>query len=238
MSNYIDLHSHVLCGLDDGARTAEETTAMLERLAAIGFRDVYATPHQRAAQFLPSQAAIAAAYEAASARATAAGISLLLGAENFWDEVFFARSRERQIPCYTGGKAFLVEISPQQTPSRFEEHLFAERARGLLPVLAHPERYGDLCDDRERLNQVRRTAALVVDLCAIDGAHGRRPARAARRLVEAGLAHAVATDVHSPSDVDRAAAGILWIRKSLGEAAAERLLSEHPRRILQGELPE
>src|SRR5262249_46326512 len=164
--------------------------------------------------------------------------NLLLGAENFWDDVFFARARDRLIPAYTGGRAFLVEIPPQQTPPRFEERLFAERARGLLPVLAHPERYVDLCDDLERLAQVGRTAALVGDLTALDGAHGKRPARAARRLVEAGLAHAVATDVHSPSDVDRAAAGILWIRKSLGEAVAERLLSEHPRRILQGQLPE
>src|SRR5690349_14078511 len=189
MSNYVDLHSHVLSGLDDGAQNADETIAMLERLAAIGFRDVCATPHQKAAQFLPSQEAIAAAYEAAPAPATAAGINLLLGAENFWDDVFFARARDRLIPAYTGGRAFLVEIPPQQTPPRFEERLFAERARGLLPVLAHPERYVDLCDDLERLAQVGRTAALVVDLTAIDGAHGKRPARAARRLLEAGLAH-------------------------------------------------
>ncbi|HJZ83573.1 MAG TPA: CpsB/CapC family capsule biosynthesis tyrosine phosphatase [Polyangia bacterium] len=235
MAHFVDLHSHVLPGIDDGARDLEQSGHMLRLLAAVGFSEVCATPHQKAVQFLPSAAQIEAAYAAAR---TLGGPNLLLGAENFWDDVFFERAQRRAIPSYTGGKAFLVEIPPQLVPPRFEDSLFAERARGLLPVLAHPERYAELCADLDRMAQVGKTAALVVDLGALDGAHGWRESRAARKLVSEGLAHAVASDVHAPDDVQRAAAGIAWLRRKLGEAAVRRLLEDHPRRILQGELPE
>jgi protein-tyrosine phosphatase len=236
MAHYLDLHSHVLPALDDGARDAGQSEHMLALLGRLGFSEVCATPHQKAEQYLPSGEAIATAYEGLAARNTAP--RLLLGAENYWDEVFFARSQAGTVPCYTGGKAFLIEIPPHLVPPRFEEHLFAQRARGLLPVLAHPERYAPLVRNLSRLSELRRTAALVVDLGALEGSHGEAHARAARTLVLEGLAHAVASDVHSPADVQIAAGGIDWLFRKCGADAAKRLLEDHPRRILQGELPE
>jgi protein-tyrosine phosphatase len=170
-------------------------------------------------------------------------VQLDLGAENMWDEVFLERSLTGAIPAYTGGRAFLFELPVQMMPPRVEERLFAiRRARGaLLPVMAHPERYGGLRDDREgrdRLARMRGQAALVIDLGALEGAHGPRECKAARLLVEEGLAHAAATDCHTASDLKSAAAGIAWIRKRLGEPAVTRLLSDGPRQILNGELPE
>src|SRR5262245_56871655 len=130
MGHFTDLHWHVLPGIDDGAKTAEESLALLRLLKAAGFDCICATPHQKAAQFLPSAAEIQSAYAVSHKLASEMGdLTLLLGAENYWDDVFFDRARERQIPCYTGGKAFLVEIPTTQTPPRFEEHLFQQRAR-------------------------------------------------------------------------------------------------------------
>ena len=59
-----------------------------------------------------------------------------------------------------------------------------------------------------------------------------------RRLLEDGLAHAAATDIHGPNDQRAIAAGMAWIKKRLGEPALERLLDHNPRRILLGELPD
>lgn len=234
MAGFLDLHSHVLPGIDDGAKTIEETAHMLKLLAAVGFSDICATPHQKASQFLPSADEIAAAY--AAAQVVKGPLNLLLGAENYWDDVFFERARDRTIPTYTGDKAYLFEIPVHTLPPRFEDEVFRQRGKGLLPVLAHPERYGDF--DLDRAAALSRTAALVVDLGALDGAHGWRESRAARKLVLGGLVHAVASDVHSASDIQSAAAGIAWIRKKLGEAEVQRLLVDNPRRILQGDLPE
>jgi protein-tyrosine phosphatase len=239
---FVDLHSHVLPGLDDGARTTNDAVEMATLLAHLGFEIVCATPHQKHGWFAPSSEAIDTAWHEIKGllEEKQVPIELRLGAENFWDELFLSRAQRTPAaqPTYTGGRAFLVELNVAVAPPRLEETLFHYRSRGLLPVLAHPERYRPLRDDRQRLAALARTAALVVDLGALDGAHGAEEARAAQRLVRDGLAHACASDVHLPSDARAVAAGIAWIKKKLGPAAVTRLLADNPRQILQGELPD
>jgi len=239
MASYVDLHAHFLPGLDDGAKTADEGLRMVDGLVALGFTCLHATPHQRAGMFLPLRPAIDEAFATITGAAQPAHPALAVGlaAENFWDEVFHGRLVEHTVPSYPGGKAFLFEVNPQLLPPRFEQALFEMRVAGPLPVLAHPERYLAIQQDVARAEALTRSAALLVDLGALDGAHGRPAMKAARRLVEEGLAHAAASDVHTPEDQRTVAAGMTWIRKRLGPQAVQRLLEENPRRILEGELP-
>jgi protein-tyrosine phosphatase len=123
-------------------------------------------------------------------------------------------------------------------PSGLEAALFDLRVRRRLPVLAHPERYSAIQQTIDRAEALGRSAALLVDLGAIDGAHGKAEKRTARQLLLERLAHAVATDIHRPEDQGAVAAGMAWIRKQLGPATLETLLAENPRRILAGELPD
>ncbi len=237
---YVDLHSHVLPALDDGAPDPATGLAMLRALAAVGYDTVAATPHQKAAQFLPAWDDVRAAHRDMSARLAAAGVPLRLslGAENYWDEVFYERWRSGQIPSYDDGRSFLFEIVPDEAPARFEDSLFQIARTGKLAVMAHPERYRSFWGDVDRLAAIGRSVALVVDLGAVGGAHGWRPGRMARRLVAERIAHAAASDVHEVSDVRVAASGIAWIKKKLGPDAARRLLDTNPRAILSGELPD
>jgi protein-tyrosine phosphatase len=237
---YVDLHAHVLPALDDGAPDPATGLAMLRGLAQVGYEVVTATPHQRTPVYLPSADAIRAAHADMTARLAAAGVPLrlALGAENFWDEVLFQRWRERCIPSYDDGRAFLFEIPPEELPVRLDETLFQIRVEGRLPVMAHPERYVGFYAAPERLERLGASVALVVDLGAVAGYHGARPGRVARDLVGARVAHAAASDAHSPADVRVAAEGIAWIKKRLGPEGVRRLLDENPRAILAGELPE
>jgi len=231
---YIDVHSHVLPGLDDGSPDAETTSVMLRGLAAIGFERVVATPHQKASQFLPGWDRVTQALEATRASSP---LPLSLAAENYWDDVFFTRSRDLSFPRYDDGRAFLFELPPEAVPVQLEQSLFQISVKGLLPVMAHPERYRGFWDDRDRLVNLAQSVALVVDLGAIAGHHGWRVGRVARALVADGVAHAVASDAHSPGDVRAAAEGIAWIKKKLGPSAVTRLLDDSPRRILAGVMP-
>jgi tyrosine-protein phosphatase YwqE len=104
--------------------------------------------------------------------------------------------------------------------------------------LAHPERYHGLCRQPERVAALGRTAALLVDVAALAGAQGPRACEAARWIVEDGLAHACASDVHSAEDARAAGEGIAWLKKRMGDAVVRRLLDDNPRRILQGDLPD
>lgn len=237
---FVDLHAHVLPALDDGVTSLAESVEVVGMLARIGFDVVCCTPHQKVGSWVPSAEAIGQAHAAARDALATAGIAveLRLGAENYWDELFLTRARTDAQPSYTGGRAFLVEVSPVATPPALEEQLFRLRTRGRLPVLAHPERYHGLCRQRDRMETLARTAALVVDLGALDGAHGPRAAEAAQWLVRDGLAHACASDVHDADDARAAAAGVAWLRKRVGDEGVKRLLDENPRRILQGELPD
>jgi protein-tyrosine phosphatase len=237
---FVDLHAHVLPALDDGVKTVTEAVEVVAMLGKLGFETICCTPHQKVGSWVPSAESIskARADVVAALAAGAVGVELRLGAENFWDELFVQRCVDGAVPAYTGERAFLVEISPVNPPVKLEEQLFRLRTRGRLPVLAHPERYHGLCRQPERMEAVGRTAALLVDVAALAGAHGPRAAEASRWLVGDGLAHACASDVHSADDARAAAAGIEWLRKRLGDGAIKRLLDENPRRILQGELPD
>lgn len=239
MRHYLDLHSHILAGLDDGAEDLNTSLEMLRGLADLGFSEVCATPHQRNGLFIPSAEAIAAALaelrdEAAKAQPD---LRVRLGAENYWDEIFVERLRQHALPCYNGGRAFLFEVSPVLLPPRLEEMLFEIRLSGRLPVMAHPERCLPVQRETGFAETLARQAALVVDLEALAGGHDRAETKTARRLVEDGLAHAAASDLHSPEAGPQVGKGIAWLAKRLAPDALRRLLEENPRRILQGELP-
>jgi protein-tyrosine phosphatase len=235
---FCDLHSHVLPALDDGARTLDEGLAIVHALSQLGFDTIYATPHQRSGMFMPTRAAIDHAHAALRAALPASSPTLHLGAENFWDEVLAARLPVGEEVAYTDSRAFLFEIPVALWPPRITETLFQARLRGALPVMAHPERYSALWNAPDRLAEISRTAALVIDLAALDGAHGENEKRQARLLIDEGIAHAAASDAHSVADVGKAAAGVAYIKKRHGDARVKQLLDEGPRRIVAGELPD
>jgi protein-tyrosine phosphatase len=240
MPHYVDLHAHYLPALDDGATDPEMSLQMLRAIASLGFSDLFATPHQRSGMFMPQRPAIDGAFEAAKDQAAAAGLNakLGLGAENFWDDVLIRRVREGSVPSYDGGPAFLFEIPTQFMPLNLENELFQLRISGKMPVMAHPERYTAIQRDISLAEKLGRHAVMMVDLGALDGAHGKAEMKTARRLVLDGLALAAASDIHRPADQTSVAAGMAWIRKHMGPATLEQMLDENPRRLLAGDMPE
>jgi protein-tyrosine phosphatase len=235
---FVDLHSHVLYGVDDGATDEAAALAMLDGLATLGVTEQCVTPHQKAGQYLPSPGQIEAALAAVERVRRPGHPTLRLGAESMWDDVFIRRLADDQLPYYRDTSAFLVEVPPPLLPPTMIDHLFKLRLRSKLAVLAHPERYQPLWGDDDLARSLRRVCAFVVDLGAVAGFHGRRETRAARHLLETGLACAVATDLHQIGDLQQAAAGLAWIDKKLGHAAVTRLFDHAPRAILAGELPD
>lgn len=235
---FVDLHSHVLFAVDDGAPDQDAALAMLDGLATLGVTEQCATPHQKAGQYLPDWALVERTFVALDGLRRPGHPTLRLGAENMWDDVFYRRLTEDTIPGYRGTPAFLVEIPPPLVPPGMLDQLFKLRRAGKVPVLAHPERYQPLWDDDELVASLRRLCAFVVDLGAVGGYHGRREMKQARRLLERGLATAVATDTHQVGDLQQAAEGMRWIEKKLGHAALVRLFDHAPRALLAGELPD
>jgi protein-tyrosine phosphatase len=241
MAHYVDLHSHYLPALDDGATSLEMSLQMMRAIAALGFSHLYATPHQRDGMFMPERGKIDAAFatvKTAWGAGGAAAPALGLAAENFWDAVFHDRLRAHAVPTYDATPAFLFEVNTQMMPAEMENQLFQIRTSGYVPVMAHPERYAAVQRDPSLAERLGKHAAMLIDLGALDGAHGKAELKTARRLVLEGLAHGAASDIHRPEDQASVAAGMAWIKKQRGQAVLDLMLDENPRRLLAGELPD
>ena len=233
---FVDLHCHWVASIDDGARTTEEGLAMLRGLAAAGFDTVAATPHMRPGMFDNDKASLQAAFAAMQA-AVAADPKLpavVLSSEHFFDDVVFARLVRGEGLPYPG-KAALVEFGSNRFPLRVEHRFFDLRRAGIVPVLAHPERYEPVWQDDECLSPLLDAGAhLLLDVCALVGKYGRAPQRAAERLLEEEAYEAACSDAHKPSDVEIVVRAIDRLEALVGASECARLLGDAPRAILFG----
>ena len=241
MSGFIDLHCHYVPGIDDGASSAADGLAMLRGLSALGFARVLATPHTRPGMFDNTPATISAAFAhfKGSLPPGEALPELGLSSEHYFDEVVFQRLLTGEGLPYPGGKAVLLEFYQIDFPPMIQHRLFDLRTRGLLPVIAHPERYQCLWRSPEILeNLVDSGTASLLDVAALVGKYGRKTQACAEVLLERGLYHAACSDAHRPSDIAEVARGIERLRELYGADEVAFMFREGPAHLLAGELPE
>lgn len=237
MSGFIDLHAHYIPAIDDGVRTLEDGLALLKALGEIGYERVVATPHIRAGMFENRKPGLEAAFAEFSARAAEDPSlpQLGLGAEHHFDDVFWRLFMEQRVLPYPGGHAILVEFPDTAFPLMVERRMFDLQVKGLRPVLAHPERYRPLFKKTEPLEQLLHGGVLpLLDLMSLIGKYGRKPKKAAERMLEEGVYFAACSDSHRPSDVPHVQNAILRLRALVGDDEAQRLLREGPLGILEG----
>ena len=238
MSGYVDLHCHYLPGIDDGVRTLEEGIQLCQGLASIGYERVVATPHIRTRMFDNNKSALighAQAFKEATAeieRMPALG----LGAEHYFDDVFWRLFTEGNAVAYPGEHAILVEFPTELLPMRIGDFLFEIQTRGFKPVIAHPERYRPFFKNSDALRPLVQGGALpLLDVMSLVDRYGSHPRQTAERLLEEGLYYAACSDAHRPTDVPVVKEAIERLHDFVGEEQAHQLLGEHPRAILNGE---
>jgi protein-tyrosine phosphatase len=226
----IDVHSHVLHGIDDGAADLEEAVAICEAAAADGIETIAATPHVRHDYpTTPEQmeAALAELQAAVGGR-----IRVVAGGELDLDEL--ARPAEELARFGLGGShALLVETPYVGWPLDFAERLFALQVAGFATVLAHPERNRDVQARPELLEPIVAGGTLVqLTAASVDGRFGRGARACSLALLERGHAHLLASDAHAP---DVRAVGLSGAVEAIGDPELARWLTvDVPRAILEG----
>lgn len=241
MSGFIDLHCHYVPGIDDGASSTQDGLAMLRGLYGLGFTRVLATPHTRPGMFDNTAATITEAFARfKSGLPTDEPLpELALSSEHYFDEVVFQRLLTGAGLPYPGAKAVLLEFYQIDFPPMIQHRLFDLRTRGLLPVIAHPERYQCLWRSPEILEQlVDSGSAALLDIAALVGKYGRKTQECAEELLDRGLYHAACSDAHRPADVSDVARGIERLRKLYGAEEVTFMFREGPEQLLAGALPE
>lgn len=236
----LDLHNHVLFGLDDGCRTIEESAALAERAKRAGHAGFIATPHIRAGMFDNTVEAIRLRRDETRPVVEACGLELHLGAEYYFDERVLVFARARTLLTLGERSRFvLVEMPQSHLPPRLEDTLFAIRLAGYGVVVAHPERCQGVQSDLAAAEALfsHAGALLQLDLGSLIGSYGGAARRAAVELVKRGAYHVAACDLHRPDDVD------VLLPSAVEELAAllkrrrradviDTLLEENPRKIL------
>jgi protein-tyrosine phosphatase len=231
----IDLHSHVLPGVDDGARSLEDTLAMARASAADGVRVLAATPHVRGDY--PTTAAdmerlLGEVREAVAAARIA--LDVIGGGELALAEAARLDATELGRFALGGGSTLLVEFPYHGWPLELEQQLFALHTRGFRTLLGHPERNVEVAAAPERLRQAVDAGTLVqVTAASLDGRLGPSARQTGRRLLELGLVHVVATDAHAPAGPR---SGLSTVAGSIRDRGLARWLTEDaPAAILSGE---
>lgn len=237
MSGFIDLHCHCIPGIDDGARSIEESTEILSALGAVGFVRVVTTPHMRPGMFDNSSETLRGAFTEFKRQLSPESQlpSIELSCEHFFDDVVFRALMDGKGLPYPGERSVLLEFYTSDFPLTIDHRLADLRRRGYLPVIAHPERYEPLWkspDILERLLDVGCVALL--DAGALVGRYGRKPQRCARELLDRGLYRAACSDAHRVNDVQATARSIEWITQEYGHDEVHELFVIGPEAILQG----
>jgi protein-tyrosine phosphatase len=223
----IDLHSHLLPGVDDGSRSVEQSLGVLRDIARLGVTDVCLTPHLAASQIADG---VPAAHDRAFAALIAGGtegVTLHRGAEVMLDRPLPAVAASNRHVTLAGTRYMLVEF-PRMVPSETVERALAMVvALGLLPLLAHPERYSS-CSVAAARRWRAAGAVLQVDANTLlsPSSRGER----ARALLAAGMADILAADNHGDDRTLAAARDALAAEGA--EAQATLLTTTNPRAIL------
>jgi protein-tyrosine phosphatase len=199
----IDLHSHILPGLDDGAGTLDDALAIAEAAVADGIRAIAATPHVRAADYptTPEQMERQLDSVRKALRDAAVPIELLPGGEIALDMLPQLGDEDlRRFGLAGNPKYVLLEAPYLGWPLGIEDGLFQLSLRGFTAVLAHPERNDEVQSNPERLAPLVERGTLVqLTAASLDGRLGAGPQTTGLRLLELGLAHLLASDAHAPS---------------------------------------
>jgi protein-tyrosine phosphatase len=192
----IDLHSHVLPGLDDGAADLEEALAICAAAAADGITTLAATPHVRQHDYPTTPDAMERAFDAL--QAAGPPVEIVRGGE--LDLAELSRPAEELRRFALGGSRYLLVETPYLGwPLDFAERLFRLQVQGFGAVLAHPERNPDVMERPDLLEPIVAGGALVqVTAASVDGRLGKHSRACARTLIDRGLAHMIASDAHAP----------------------------------------
>ena len=237
----VDIHSHILPGVDDGSQSMDTSIEMLLLSAGSGVDSVVATPHCNIPGEYDNYAGpdMDRLWERLVREAQRANVNVRLyrGMEVFATPELPELLRDRQVWTINDTRYFLTEFSFGEDPEFCRKVLDRCLQDGFCPVIAHPERYLFVQDDPQiAFDWCVSGCALQLNKGSFLGRFGPGPRITAERLVEHGLAACVASDAHSAYQRSTHFGEIRnYILDVFGEGYMELLLNENPGRILRGD---
>ena len=235
MTGMIDVHCHILPGIDDGASDLDVARAMLKKEYEDGVRAVIATPHYRKRMFEPSKERIVSAYETLRREAEGLGIALYLGCEYHVNSEITENIFAGNQPSLAGSRYVLSEFSSASTDAFIRERCMHMRTRGLVPVIAHVERYPALTDDLDLIEELSEMGCMIqMNAGSILREDGFKVRRFCKKLLSYQMVDLIGSDCHDMKQRSpRMGECEDWLEKKTGAAYTEKLMRGNAEKILE-----
>lgn len=194
----VDVHSHLLPGIDDGAKSMEDSIAMIRMLIDMGYQKLIITPHVMAHRYPNSTQHIQQVFHTLQTEVMKQQlpISLEISAEYYLDETLFERIENGDLLPFSGNH-ILFECSFRNEPLSLFDLVFQLKAAGYQPVIAHYERYVYYHNRNEIAQELKSMGCLIqVNLLSFSGYYGKLIQRHSEELLANNLVDVVGTDCH------------------------------------------
>lgn len=216
----VDMHSHILPGIDDGADSLDDSLDIINGLIAAGYRKAITTPHIMGDFFKNTPEIIHAKLEEVRAflKKNNVDFKLEAAAEYYLDEMFMAKLTKEEPLLTFGDNYLLFETSYINEPSYLPEAIFRLKSLGYKPVLAHPERYIYMYTDFQKLVDVFEKGVLFqINLNSLGGYYSPAARKFAIKLIQNRMVNFVGTDAHGMRHIEA-------LKKARKEKSFESLL--------------
>jgi protein-tyrosine phosphatase len=232
----IDLHSHLLPGIDDGSKDLAMSLAMARMAAADGISTMACTPHILPGVYNNDGPAIRKAVGRLAESIAQAGIpiTLVTGADVHIAPDLEVRLRDGRALTLHNTRYLLLEPPHHVLPPRLEDLIFGLQAAGYFPILTHPERLSWVEGRYDLISRLVASSVLMqITAGSVMGRFGRRPRYWAERMLDEGLCHLLATDAHNTEQrAPRMADARDFVAQRLGDEEAINLVLRRPQGIL------
>ncbi len=201
----VDMHSHLIPGIDDGSKSMEESLELIKRLSSYGLQKIITTPHIMSEYYKNTPEIISMGLEDLRKAVKAEGISIEIeaAAEYYMDEIFLEKIKDGKSLLTFGENYILVETGFINKPQMLLETMFQLEMAGYKPILAHPERYQYLLADKGLLEDlVDRNILFQVNLLSLTGFYSKPVKDFAESLLERDLVKFLGTDCHNVRYLD------------------------------------
>ncbi|PLR85422.1 tyrosine-protein phosphatase [Bacillus sp. V33-4] len=199
----IDIHCHILPGIDDGARTIDDSIAMAKLAYQEGIRTIIATPHHQNGKYSNVKEDILAKVTELNKALEEAvvPVQILPGQETrIYGEMLEDYEQEEILTINNGNRYLFVEFPSAHVPRYAERLLFDIQLKGLVPIIVHPERNQEIIEHPELLYQLVKKGALTqVTAASVAGHFGKNIKKFSLQVIDANLAHFVSSDAHNVS---------------------------------------
>jgi len=238
----VDLHTHILPGLDDGVKKWEEAVEICRVAIEMGIKTIGVTPHFFPGRYEPKKEKVLQKTCELKRKLEAEGVDLQIipGAEIRLFGGLIEKIKTGEILTFNdAGKFIFLEIPSTLPLSLVRNYLFSLQVEGIVPIISHPERNLNSTKDLYLIDDLIRKGALVqVSVPSVVGHFGRKAKKAAKILLKSRLVHLIASDTHSLRGLYALDESLEIISKWVGEEEVLKLLKENPEKIIAGERPE